>query len=531
MSKIAYLILCHKDTDLVGDWIDAHLATGNFVAVHLDGNAPDKDYNHLIERFGSNENVAIVPRIKCGWGEWSLVQATLSLLETAAKKFKRATHFFLTSGECFPIKPAFYIQNSLDEDSVDYIENQDFVRSGWIKTGMVEDRYKYRHYFNERKQRRLFYQTLKLQRFFGIARTPPNGIEMKIGSQWWCLRRKTAEAVLGFIKENPNVLKFFKTVWIPDESFFQTIVAHLIPKEQIRNHPPTFLTFSDYGMPVVFHTDHLDHLKEQPRFFARKASAHQKDLRRKFAELYESKDSYVRISDKGQKVYDFTVKAGREGRRFELQKYVTGGSIGRERSVHVIMCKDWSIGKTVASQLGMLKQQLALGYVFQEDDANLPDLGGFEKGKDKRGRHRRAFINTLMDIEEIDDLILCVDPAFTDILRDFESDRCKTKFLMIDINLTDEFCAGHAYRLDLLESPDPKEDPSIIRTLRHNLISEQQHVADMGLRSLSIVKPNDTERGKLRALQKFGDAEDRIATEILKNIGYMDEGASNVVSL
>jgi len=128
-------------------------------------------------------------------------------------------------------------------------------------------------------------------------------------------------------------------------------------------------------------------------------------------------------------------------------------------------------------------------------------------------------------------LILCIDPAFTNILQDFETDKCETRFLMIDIDLTNKFCAGHANRMGLLETPNPEEDEAIIRTLRHNLRAEQEHVADMELRSLEIVSPNDTADKMSRAIRRFLNVDKKAATNVLKQIGYLEEGVSNVVSL
>ena len=111
----------------------------------------------------------------------------------------------------------------------DYCEGQDFFESNWIQVGLKEDRLYYRHYFNEREQKRLFYASLELQKRLGITRDVPEGLQMQIGSQWWCLRRETIQKIFEFLAERPDVLKFFRTTWIPDETFFQTIVHHLWP--------------------------------------------------------------------------------------------------------------------------------------------------------------------------------------------------------------------------------------------------------------------------------------------------------------
>ena len=44
----------------------------------------------------------------------------------------------------------------------------------------------------------------------GLRRSLPADLRMRIGSQWWYLRRKTVEAILDFLKNRPEVLIFLK---------------------------------------------------------------------------------------------------------------------------------------------------------------------------------------------------------------------------------------------------------------------------------------------------------------------------------
>ena len=63
--------------------------------------------------------------------------------------------------------------------------------------------------------------------------------------------------------------RFFASTWIPDEILFQTLVPPLVPRAEIRNRVPTFVLFTDCGMPVTFHDDHFDLLVEQAALFSR----------------------------------------------------------------------------------------------------------------------------------------------------------------------------------------------------------------------------------------------------------------------
>ncbi|NEP81977.1 MAG: hypothetical protein F6K39_29815, partial [Okeania sp. SIO3B3] len=46
--------------------------------------------------------------------------------------------------------------------------------------------------------------------------------------------------VLDFCRKRRDVTAFFRRSWIPDETFFQTLVRHLVPAAEIENGTLTF---------------------------------------------------------------------------------------------------------------------------------------------------------------------------------------------------------------------------------------------------------------------------------------------------
>ena len=70
--------------------------------------------------------------------------------------------------------------------------------------GIHDKRLIYRHWFNVRTHKALFYASMKWQAWLGLTRKVPHDIQMMIGSQWWCLRRRTVKAILHFCKPAPT---------------------------------------------------------------------------------------------------------------------------------------------------------------------------------------------------------------------------------------------------------------------------------------------------------------------------------------
>jgi hypothetical protein len=104
------------------------------------------------------------------------------------------------------------------------------------------------------------------------------------------------EAVLDFIQERPDVVRFFRTTWIPDETFFQTLVRHLVPEREIVSRSLTFKMFSDYGMPVTFYNDQYDLLISQDYLFARKISPEARVLEERLGALWASQRTDFTVS-------------------------------------------------------------------------------------------------------------------------------------------------------------------------------------------------------------------------------------------
>jgi len=482
MAKIAYILLCHKDPEAIVLQAERLTAAGDYVSIHFDARAALGDFRAIRDALTDNPNVTFArPRVRCGWGEWSLVKATLLAVEAAVEAFPRATHFYMLSGDCMPIKSAEYAHAYLDARDVDFIESFDFFESDWIKTGMKEDRLIYRHFLNERKHKALFYASVNLQRRLGLSRAIPADIQVQIGSQWWCLRRRTVEWILDLTRKRRDVMRFFRTTWIPDETFFQTLVRHLVPESEIESRTLTFLMFSDYGMPVTFYNDHYDLLLGQDYLFARKISPEAEELKARLGRLYAAHDVEFRISNEGQSLYKFLTGRGRIGRRFGMRFWETESSLGRERELMIVVSKKWHVAKRLLERIRQVTNLPAVEYLFNEVDTPLPDLGGIQGTLEKRTRHRRALMRMLFDYYDTDRLIVCIDPGNLDLMEDFASDRSVTRFLEIERQFSDAYLIGHAHRIGLVGEQSGKGTlERLLPTIRNDLVYETDRIRDAG---------------------------------------------------
>lgn len=471
--KIAFLLLVHKDPEAVIEQAEALIAHGDCVAIHADRRMPEAEFARIAAALKPNDKVAFARRVRCGWGEWSLVQATLNMIETARGAFTGVTHYYLLSGDCYPIKSRGYFEQALRASDCDTIECADFFTSGWIKTGLSEERLIYRHWFNERKRPWLFYRSMDLQRRLGLQREVPERMGMRIGSQWWCLRASTIEAVLAFMKRRREVVRFFRTTWIPDETFFQTLVPHLVPGDEIRAHPPTYLIFSDYGMPVVFQNDHYDFLRGRGRFFARKLSVSARDLRRQLLADFCDWESARPEGGSDGDLYGYLARRGRHGERYAPRFWERAIQIDEDRQILVVAAKLWHTGRSAERAIADVLGVPGLGYLFDEDADLDVDLGNLESGLDKRGRHRRAYMNLVFDALKTTQVLCCVDPGRTDVIDDLASEAGNVRILLIESEVPDQHLEDHARRAGLITPMSGDyERGEVMKALRHQFDTE-----------------------------------------------------------
>lgn len=284
---IAFAILAHNEPDLVVRLIKRVTIDQDItIVLHWDKNASDDALKKIIKETKNITNIVLAERVHCAWGEWSLVQAQLNMIEALKKANIHPDYFYLLSGVDYPIRPIAELKEFLNRNyGEQYIEAVDITEKKWIHDGLNRERYFYRFYFNFKNNNKLWTLNYKLQKIFARKRRKlPNDYTPHMGSQWSCLTWDMCLKALDYSK-NKNVQKFYKTVWIPDELFFPTFVANNLDKTECGNKNLTYYQFTGKGVPFVYCNDHFDFLIHQPAFFARKFSNYAHDLRNDLDEV------------------------------------------------------------------------------------------------------------------------------------------------------------------------------------------------------------------------------------------------------
>ena len=284
---MSFVLLAHEHPDNLKDLLRALLTAGSNVYVHHDATAFG-DLPTAIESWGYDQlpgNIYFAKREKVVWGEWSIVQATLNCIEAIQQHDTDSDYFMLLSGSCMPVKPIHLLEKYLKKSGKDHIEAVNAEKYTWVTAGLQKQRWSKYHFFNWRYQNFLFEASLTIQHLLKIKRKLPLNHTAYMGSQWWCLRRNTLLKLLEVYRKNPLLKIFYRRTWVPDELFFQTLVANLVPNEQISKTLLTRYAFNKWGVPRVYYNDDYPELLGEKRFFVRKVSHRATVLRKRLAEI------------------------------------------------------------------------------------------------------------------------------------------------------------------------------------------------------------------------------------------------------
>ncbi|MBR8836292.1 MAG: hypothetical protein DSM106950_20295 [Stigonema ocellatum SAG 48.90 = DSM 106950] len=265
--KIAYIVLAHKLPVQLVRLIRRIEDDGTSFFIHMDKKAGDRMYSDLGEMLSSMSNVHLLKkRYPCYWGDFNIVAATLESIGQLVNSSIDFDYAILLSGQDYLIKSTSQIKEFLQKH-----RGQEFIESfalasenRWTNLGGCYRALNRVQYWHFRFRSQHFYLPVK-RRFF-------KGFEPYGGSQWWCLSRECIQYINSFVMNNPRFVNYFKSVFIPDELFFQTVVSNSHFKDCIFDDDLRYVDWEHPNPtpPAILCKSDFDTLVNSPKLFARK---------------------------------------------------------------------------------------------------------------------------------------------------------------------------------------------------------------------------------------------------------------------
>lgn len=290
-TNIAYLYLCHNNSELLGRVARVLKYKDDAIFVHVDKKV---DIAPFVESTQGCSNVHFVERVENYWGGFNSIVATMELIREALKT-GNYSRFVLLQGQDYPLFSPAEIHEFFDGNDTEYCKAQDITVSKDKKDYM-----KWAGYWDmDGKTKNIFDKGFR----FVLSKVNQLGIKYRFGvfhnrgKKWhvfkgwaqFALTEACAKYVLSVYDNNPKFNRYMKHRFPPDEIYIHTIVHNSSFKDKVsndvitrRNGEKTLLnlTYFEYPVNVTVFTEATDYqwLKNTGCLFVRKVNTASNNL-------------------------------------------------------------------------------------------------------------------------------------------------------------------------------------------------------------------------------------------------------------
>ena len=231
----AYVVLAHKNPRQI-----RRLATRLSPApvfLHVDSGVKAEPLQGFETAVADLPAVSFVARRRSAWASWGIVAAALEGMRAASAQ-GGWTHLALLSGQDYPLVPAAEIDRFVDEHpDTSFMARWEMPTRLWGPDGGMR-RLRYRHK-----------PLLGRRAFLPVPRRLPEDVEFFGGSLYWVLTRRAVQDTLAFVDARPEVVRFYRRTWIPDEMFIPTAVMNSPSRAGVVSESLTYIRWASPESP------------------------------------------------------------------------------------------------------------------------------------------------------------------------------------------------------------------------------------------------------------------------------------------
>jgi len=133
-----------------------------------------------------------------------------------------------------------------------------------------------------------------------IKRKVPFDYVVYGGSFWWNLNRDCIRHMAAFLKERPEFTRFAKYLFLPDEMFFNTILANSPLRHTLVSSDLRYIDWEKHNPvpPAILTMEDFEALQDSPALFARKFDMHRD------SEIFDKIDGELLLNTQAQAIAD-----------------------------------------------------------------------------------------------------------------------------------------------------------------------------------------------------------------------------------
>jgi hypothetical protein len=261
--RVGYIVTAHTLPDHLVRLIRRLDSDNARFFVHVDRRAPASVMATVERELGGAARVQLLPRHRCHWASFSLVQAALEGVRAIVDSPEELDYGVLLTGQDYPLRPASLIERRLqDADGRSFLTHRP-------ATGRFLRRLTRFHWHGTVLGRRVRLPNRLMP--LTVKRSLPPGLEPYTGSAHWCLSRECLRYIRDLESRRPQLIDFFRWSAVPDEQFFQTILMSSSLAQTVVNDDLRYMDWSDgANSPRTLTSADLDRLLASDDLFARK---------------------------------------------------------------------------------------------------------------------------------------------------------------------------------------------------------------------------------------------------------------------
>lgn len=286
--RIAHLIIAYKEPGQVERLVSRLRHEACDIFIHLDKKTDQQAFAYLQQHYQVR---FIADRQLIRWAGYSFTKAILTgmrqVLQAGSYDFIN-----LLSGQDYPLKPAQRLVDFLHHHPNTTFLSYEAQGSAWWQQNLdrVEQYHSTDFGFKGQYLLQGWVNRLLPRRSFPLSYTLYGGN----CAMYWTMSRACARYVVNTMDRYPELERFARYTWAPDEFLISTILLNSPYRDHVINHNLRHIDWSAGGPnPKVLTLQDLGQLQSSPAFFARKF-----DIRRD-SQILDQLDALI-LADQGR---------------------------------------------------------------------------------------------------------------------------------------------------------------------------------------------------------------------------------------
>lgn len=261
---VAHFILVHAHPDQLCRLVNRLSYQDTVFFIHVDLKSNIQDFELAL---ANNSNIHFIKnRVDIQWATYSMVEATVNGFKEIVESGLNIEYVNLLSAQDYPIKSSKDFHSFLKENPGKAFMHCLDVATEWTEAISRVREYHFNHWHFPGK-----FKIQNLVNFILPNRKMPDGLIPVGRSQWFTITLKHIVFLINRLESSPQIKKFFRYSWAPDELIFQTLLYNSSFKEDIINNNLRYIDWSEgQKNPKLLTKVDFSLIMNSGKFFARK---------------------------------------------------------------------------------------------------------------------------------------------------------------------------------------------------------------------------------------------------------------------